>query len=232
MNRGELRTQLTWILNANTSQTDPGFFGPSTDTNRNFHWALDAAYREEVVRAKQQGLMGAFRRRHAVTWTSGAETMAIPAQVKLKSIDHLSDETDFSPGTPVSFYDDAYGTVSGIYNRDKDTWGWYPAPSSDRSLVVHYLEVAEPLTSDADIPSLFPVEHHDLIAWSAAIWMRTVADEKGPPALWIAKQQDLRMVLWKDLSRGQVIRHPTSSIRGTSAQFDASSGIANDTNAV
>jgi hypothetical protein len=58
------------------------------------------------------------------------------------------------------------------------------------------------MTEDLDEPILIPRRHRHLLIWSAAIILRTVADEE-PPRMFLTRQRDLRERFHKSLSMGR-----------------------------
>jgi hypothetical protein len=211
MNLAELRDLVSFIVDYNEGQTDQDFRGPSTDTNKHIDRALNLSYKEEVRLAIQNGGEDSFRFLHTFTWAASATSMAIPDALKGKIIEAIRDDTDQTPGPILRLWDQlADGT--GLYKRTKDTWGWNPAPSSAKTLTALFHGMPEDMKQEGDVPWILDDSHHELLAWSAAIWLRTVADEQAP-SNWLSRQQELRFQLWKEVSRGTPKLFPPKSIR-------------------
>jgi hypothetical protein len=155
-----------------------------------------------------------FKRKSDFTWTADATTMEIPDEMLGKQILRISDDTDTSPGPVLRIWDEA-NDGSGFYTYDHDTWGWYPAPSSDRSLVITYVADCKYLREATDEPDLIPRRHRDLIIWSAAIWLHQVAPVTNTKTLglWLGRQDELRFDYHKELARGSPAGHPPPHIR-------------------
>jgi hypothetical protein len=211
MNLGQMRDKLSFIVGFNQGQTQQDFVGPSANTNQRLDDSLNEAYREECALAKQNASREWFFRTHAFTWVTDAATMAIPDVLKDKDIELIRDDTDESPGPMVEKWDGITSSGSGLYRVDMDTWGWYPTPSSDRSLVAMYIAEPSELVQDGDAPGLLPSQAHDLLIWSAAIVLKMVADERSPE-MWISRQGALRLQLWKTLTLGPIRQYPPNTI--------------------
>lgn len=218
MNLGQLRDKLAYIVGFNQGQVQQDFVGPSANTNQRLDDALNEAYREECVLAKQNSSREWFYRTHAFTWASDAATMPIPATLKDKDIECIRDDTAESPGPIVGKWD-GFSPGSGLYRVDMDTWGWYPTPNASKSLVAIYEAEPEELVQDGDVIALLPSQSHDLVIWSAALILKMVADERSPE-MWLARQQALRFQLWKTLTLGHIRQYPPNSITNWNSGTD------------
>lgn len=206
-----IRSLVSYRANFNPGQTDQDFRGPSTYPNQRIDEAINEAYSEECILAKIGGSRPWFKRIHAFTWPASSSTVTIPDQLKDRDIEVILDVTSTTPGTPVQLWD-GVSEGSGMYRRDFDTWGWLPAPSSDLSLEATYIAENVKMDQDGDVPELVPLQHRWLLVWSAAIILKTIADE-APPQEWVRRQAGLRYNFHKTLSLGQPHRYPAPRIR-------------------
>lgn len=216
MERGnllELRDRLSWMIDFNATQTDQDFRGPSGDANRRVNDEINLAYRREVEEAKKVREMH-FKRKHSFTWTANASTLDIPEGLKDCRIFRIRDNTDVNPGPILSVWDEG-DDGNGFYVYDNDTWGWYPAPSSARTLVAEYLAESGWLKADADEPALIPRRHRELIVLSAAINMHMVAPITDTKTFkdWQNRLYELRFAWHKEVARGSPSEHPPARIR-------------------
>lgn len=209
-NLGQIRNKVSYLVNFNPGQTDQDFRGPAAYANQRVHDAINEAYTEEVNLGKTAS-RDWFRRRVAMTWTADAATMAIPLTVKDADIEIVLNETSTTPGVPVPIWN-LITDGSGLYRYDMDTWGWYPTPSAAQTIAIYYVGRPVELNQDDDEPSLIPMDHRDLLVWSAGIILKTIADEEAPQK-WIKRQEALRFNFHKTLSMGHPHQYPPPRIR-------------------
>ena len=191
----ELQNQTKELLNFNASQTDQDF------TLVQVKNAINRAYRREYVRARQEGSRRYFISTTDVSWPSDAATLELPARLKGAQIVRVSDVTGNDPGSELMFSD--YGNVGDIFwlNRNTIQWGTN-GPSSNKTLRFEYFPKTTDMIQDDDEPDLVPPEHRELIFWTAAIDLRNRADEMAPQS-WLMERENLRMDLWKDISKNR-----------------------------
>lgn len=209
----ELRDRLSWMIDFNATQTDQDWRGPSSYANKRVDDELNLAYRREVEAGKKIREL-AFKRLHQFTWTASATTLDIPAALVHKRIFRIRDNTDVNPGPILQVWDQG-NDGQGFYIYDNDTWGWYPAPSSARTLVAEYLADAEWMKADTDEPRLIPPRHRELLPLSAAINMHQVAPVTDTATFqsWLQSANELRFAWHKELARGSPTEHPPAHIR-------------------
>lgn len=210
MQFSELIDETSFIVSFQSSSVDQAFKGNATDPNKRIKQALNEAYRDEVKLGKINGGKRPFYLNKTTTWASGEETIEIPEPVRGTTIVGVLDYTNSIIGAPLEFYNPLIGG-SGLYVVDYKTWGWYPTPSSDKSLYIIYLAAANKLEHDIDEPYLIYPELHDLLKWSAACLLWTVA-KLEIPAEWKERRKELREQYWKMLSLGSPMTYPPPSI--------------------
>jgi hypothetical protein len=203
------------LVNFNSTQTDQSFAGPTAETNRYIDWAINEAYREEIKLGRRNVSRDAFMKQYSFTWEADDASVTIPDEVKGKDILGIRDDTNQSPGRFLTFHK-INSDIDGVYVSDRDTWGWYPKPSADRELVVFYLASPKNLNNADDEPDLLQEDDQDLLVWSAAILLRTAADDEAPSS-WSRKQFDLRMSFWKGLASGRPMINPPPQIHHVNA---------------
>ncbi len=195
MDLAELRDQLAFSLNHNDGQTDQDF--SDARLNDNINWA----YRREVRGAKLEGVRSYFTKNDSFTWAADAVTQTLPLNLRRKQIVVFKDITSNDPGQKLTVSAD--GARGGVHWVDNNTLQWGTSgPGATKTIRAFYLADAEKLTDDADEPELIPEEMHELIVWSAAVYLRTVADEFAPPG-WLAALTEARMDYHKYVSRGR-----------------------------
>lgn len=202
MNLADFRTRVKWLLNFNQGQANQDFAGPANDTNFHVDWLLNESGREELRLAKLV-YKAPFKQRHALTWAASTSTLDIPEALREGQVIAVMDETALSPGSVVNFSEEYVG-VDGIYRYSSEKWGWYPTPSSARTLSVLYLAGWVSLVAEAQVPTVIPQDLHGLLCWSAAILGRRVADQEAP-AQWLEQQKSMREQWHLLLSKG----HPS-----------------------
>lgn len=196
----EIRDKVNFLVNFNPGQSDQSFAGPSTDINKYTDWAINEAYREEIRIARRMVSRMAFLKTQGMTWNANAASMPIPLNVKDRDIYAIRDDTNESPGFILTF-SDSTSPVTGIYRYDHETWGWYPAPSSAKTLSIYYLASPNEMKNAGDIPDLLKPDDHDILVWGAAILLRSAADEAAPTK-WERRHEDLRWQLHKGIAQG------------------------------
>ena len=204
MNFKELQDEVSDLLNFNSSQTDQDF------TTSQIKKSINRAYLRETNKARQEGLSSYFKAVTTFTWPSGSKTFALPGNIQKRFIINMDDITDQDPGRMLTFSDNPL--VGDLFWLDRNTIQWgEDGPGADKSIRVEFFVYPETLLNDDDEPSIIGPEHHELLYYSAAIDLRTRADEAAPME-WLRQQMELRIDLYKDLSRGRPIKNvPTIS---------------------
>lgn len=189
MNRGELRTYLSTVLNFNSSSTDADF--STTQLNQ----AIQLAYNRCVVDAQQHGTRKFFLKTVQFTWPSGQLQYQLTNTASNTSTISIRDVTDAEggPGYPVDLWWKEHNVLQ---------WATTDGPSENRTIELHFLASAEDLLSDGTVPLLVPLQFHELIIWEAAIWLREVADETAPGA-WVGNRTTWQQRYWKHVSSGR-----------------------------
>ena len=190
-----LQDEVSELLNFNSSQTDQDF------TTSQIKKAINRAYAREYRKARQEGVRQWFAATVQLTWTSGSTTFTLPDSVKRNQIIHVIDVTNNDPGYTLVF--DDRGFLGDLHWKDRNTLQWgTDGPSEDKTLRIEYMAEPEEMSADADEPKLVSRDHHELIAYSAAIDLRTRADEVAPQS-WLFERQELRIDFYKDVSRSR-----------------------------
>lgn len=170
-------------LDANPTQSDSSF------TDDQIKRALNAAYREEINKAKTEASLLFFYKIFSFTWPASEPTYSI-AGTPLANMDLYAFQ-DITQGEhrPVDMR---------ILWRDKDTlfWGDAQGPTSARTIRVIYVAAPEDLVNDADEPSLVDYNYRDLWPLSAAIRLRDKSYE-GSPGAWLSRLNNERLVWYK-----------------------------------
>ena len=189
-----IKDQLDFYLNNDSTATGADF------TAARLKQAINFAYREEVRSAVNEGSRRWYMTTQQLTWPASQLTLALPPGLSQKGLIRIEDVTNADPGAEILF--DVTGWRGGIFWKDRNTIQWgSQGPAAAVTLRVLFFAEPTPLDKDGDEPDLIPSAFHDLIALSAAIWLRSVADE--PPASWMRMRQDMRADLYKFLSKGK-----------------------------
>ena len=200
MNFTELQNRLAFVLNFNDTQTDSEY------TTARLKQSLNYAYEREVIKAEEEGSKVWFKSTMKVTWPKSQLLLTPPEPLKQSNLIKIEDITNTNPGVRLSLSAD--GLAGDIHWADRNTLQWSTVgPSSARSLRFHYYARATEMSEDEDIPELIPPQFHEMIVWSAAIFLRDIADESAPGA-WQRRLQDWQIDFYKYLSRGR----PTSDV--------------------
>lgn len=188
------RTKL-W-LNFNEDQTDQDF------SEAQILSVLNMVLTEECSLAKQEGARSWFRTSTEFTWAASEVTLTLPEPLSRVSMYRLVDVTDTTgPGARILFSQE--GFTGDVFWKTRTVLQWgSTGPASERTLRAYYFATPEELVTDLDIPELIPDEFHELLPLSAAVVLRTMADDAAPQA-WLMKQRDYRNRLWKFMSRGR-----------------------------
>lgn len=200
MNRDELKTLTALILNHNEGQTDQDFTAAQINT------AIGQAYNEELIEMAENSLMEHLISTYEFVWTSGTVTKALPSSIEGKLLLRLANVTNNDLGDRLLF--SSYGADTDLFWKDKSTMQWgTTGPSSDTTIRATYIATAESLVTGTSVPFLIPLQFHHLLAWTAACWLKDVAEETSP-GIWLMRVQKTRERLWKYMSRGK----PVSSV--------------------
>ena len=146
-----------------------------------------------------------------IVWLSGAVTLALPSSIRRSQVARVLDVTSSDPGYEIVFDDSGF---LGVHWKDRGTLQWGSAgPGENRTLRVEYMPEPEEMSADEDEPALVSSDHHELIFYSAAIDLRTRADEVAPQS-WLMERHELRIDFYKDVSRGRPHTTVTTIRRG------------------
>lgn len=195
MNFKELQDELALVLNFTPDTVDQDFNSTQLQSQ------LNSAYMREVRQAKQNAGYAYFRNYFDFIWPANALTYDLGNQIAWQDFDSFYDITSSEPG---------YRLIVGDVPGQTDIWWQTPTilqwgtigPGSERTLRVRYLAKAEKMLNDIDEPQLIPPEYRELLVWSAAVYLRTIADEMAPQA-WLGKLEELQHDFWKGLSKGR-----------------------------
>lgn len=186
MNFGEIQTHTKDILNFNPAQANADF--TVDQLKRAINFCLSA----EVDRVKLHAHPAYFLASQDFTWTSGAETQALPTGMQGYDFIRFYDVTDDSTGP---------GNALALPWENRTTLRWGTSgPSSARTIRAVYYARPATLVSDADVPDLLPPEFHEIICWSAASYLRMMADEDAP-GRWLVYLEERRLDMIKRMSR-------------------------------
>ena len=181
MNRREIRDYAGFILGFNDEQTEGDF--TTARLNKAINWAYENRWNE----TKQQVARASLVEYTDVEWASGEPTFELPEDLRGKALyKFVQVSSDVELQLSIRFQ-----------TRNVLMWD-ESGPTGDITLRVYYIATAEKLETDEQVPLLIPPAHHQLIAWDAAILLKTIADQEVP-AKWTTMQENLSMSLVKDL---------------------------------
>lgn len=190
-----MQDEVSELLNFNSSQADQDF------TTAQIKKAINRAYAREYRKGRQEGLKQWFMGITQVTWGSSDTTLTLPGNIRRSQITQMMDITASDPGRIMVFA--SRGSLGGVFWKDRNTLQWGESgPGEDKTIRIEYMPEPEEMSSDADEPELVGPAHHELIFYSAAIDLRTRADEAAPQ-MWLYELESLRTDFYKDVSRGR-----------------------------
>ena len=196
MNRGEMRSDLSFIVNVDEGTANQDF--STSRLNKAIQWCYD----EEVRKAKLRGQVRWFKKTAQITWPASQVRLKLPTSLSKRNLVGLWDFTNADPGYPIVVRETSLdGGDCWWFDNDTLQWGT-TGPSSAVTVHIEYLEDAEFLASDSNEPDLIPTDYHKMIVWGAAVFLRAVGDE-APPAFWVQQHSELQMDYWKFLSKGR-----------------------------
>lgn len=200
MNLGEARARMAYRLGFKTDQADQDFAGPSTDTNRRLDNFYNTSRFEELQLAAEEAGTVWMQRDHEDTWPANTLLHTLPTNLQEAQLRAIYDITANSgEGDPLWMGDRFSGST--LVWRNSKTLEWRDGgPGSDRTL--RYLYVAQPaeFTEATDECDIIPSRHHNLYVLAASVRLREVADESAPKS-WVTHRNELRHLLWKELSQ-------------------------------
>jgi hypothetical protein len=173
MTRGEIETFTKFIMLPNSRQATNSVFTPTDITN-----AVQRAYEREwnefcIIATRSQVVVS-----HQFTWPSGQISMPMPRLLQGRIIHSFFDITDNPQGI---------GLRTVFYIEDLTKLMRWPStvgtpgtgPFRDTLLRAFFLPHAEALESADQTPVLIPPNHHQMLAWSAAVELVRIADGDG-----------------------------------------------------
>jgi len=197
----DIYNDLGMVLNFNSGQTDQDY------TAAQLKRAINMAYTREVNIGKQEGSRRHFIKRNTFSWPASQAELTLPSELRGAELLRINDITNTTPGEQLSF--SAYGVGGGdVYFIDNNTLRWGTnGPAAAKTLQAMYLAQPQELVEDSQEPELVPPAYHELLMWSAACWLRDVADEECPRA-WTEQRDELRLGYHKYISRGRPMDDP------------------------
>lgn len=204
-NLAELKDELKFIYNFNLGQTDQDLRGTSIDPDKRFRDALNEAYVDEVEEAAQMGDTLYFIVQKRLTWPVSTPTLDIGEDLATATIYRI-DHKDATAGETTAWellWVANWTEDVNHYWLDRRTLQWgLVGPSSDKTLRFIYVAEPEEMQDDIDEPVLIPRKFRHLLAYSAAIKLRMVADEETNSPL-VRRRNEIRERLWKSISQGR-----------------------------
>ena len=195
MNFKELQDEVSELINFNSLQADQDFSALQIKK------AVNRSYAREYRKARQEGIRRYFTTTLDITWSANTVTIELPNGLKHAQLCKVTDVSATDPGTAIVF--DERGFLGDVFWKNRVTLQWgQTGPNEDKTLRFEFYPEPEKMNNDDDVPELLPPDHHELIFYSAAIDLKTRADEMAPPA-WLNEREELRMDLYKDMSRGR-----------------------------
>ena len=195
MNFDELQDRVGFVLNFNDGQADQDF------TAARIKQAINYAYNREIQKAMLEGSRRFFRATQDVTWAASSVTLTLPAGVAKKALIRIADVTSDAIGAQLLFSEN--GLTGDVFFKDRSTLQWGTSgPSSAKTLRFVYYETPLDMIDDDDEPDIMPEAFHELLVWSAAIWLRTVGDESAPTE-WRRELMELQIDFYKHVSLGR-----------------------------
>lgn len=190
-----LQDEVSDLLNFNSTQVDQDF------STAQIKKAINRAYAREYRKARQEGLRSWFIGYTEVSWPSSSATLSLGKNIRRTQITKIMDITKDDPGHILVF--DAGGLIGDVFWKDRNTLQWgEEGPGEDKTLRIEYFPEPEEMSADEDEAELLGPAHHELVFYSAAVDLKTRADEVAPQA-WVFELENLRLDLYKDVSRGR-----------------------------
>ena len=185
MNLEELDDMLSFILNSNDTQSATEYAAARR------LMALNAAYKREWNEIQLHVSRNAKLATHEFTWAASAQTCAVPTELRGKTV--------------YAYYDATQSTVTPpklvLAYRDQNTLEWMPSgPGSATTVRAEYVPSPTKLVDPQDIPSLILDQYHELLVWSAALWLVEIVDREAAPKKWHDMAQDLQEQAIKGMS--------------------------------
>lgn len=218
MKRSEIRGEVAFLVNFTEGVAD------QDTTTARLNKMIQQAYNQEVERAKLASHRRFWQMNQDVTWLADSATYSLPTSLRGKTLIDILDTTEGEPGISLLFGESS-NSVGDVSWKDKDTlqWSSTSGPSSDRTIRFTYEAAAETLLDDESTPALVPPQFHYLIAWTAAILFRMIADEQVPRD-WRVEQNEMRLDFYKHVGRGRPLSStPTVGGKGGDAATTSNS---------
>lgn len=199
MTLAEMRNELAFILNVDEAQANQDF------TTARLNRALNYADNTETEKAKQNGYTLWFKRVQPFTWPISTPQATPPAVIHRTNTAAVYNVTNSDPGYRFIITEgpDLGGDAFWFDNKTLQWQGVNAVgPSTNLSLRFFYLGNAVQMVTDEDESALIPPQFHWLLVWSAACWLKQVADERIPET-WQKTLLDWQQDFWKFLSKAR-----------------------------
>lgn len=204
MNLADYRTNLQFLIGFNNGQTNQDFNGNlqlDGTVVTQIDWLINQAGQRELELSQANGETHWFKQHKQDTWPAGQLTYVPTIDPTKNQIIRFIDETNGIPG--YEFIVAGSQDWGGIFWLDRTTLQWGTVgPGANVLVGIEYIPGWTNLVNATDTPTYFPVQHHQVILWSAAVLARELADEVAPQA-WYKNLQDRRESLWTYQSSAQ-----------------------------
>lgn len=185
MTRSQLVARVKLLLQTNSAQLNTDL---SAD---NYVGFVQSAYEQLWTRVSYEANSNGNSSYIDNSWPAGTPTRTL-TQLGLTGKYLLGFYLVLSDGTTGA-------RIPGIRFQDSGTlvWDSYPQPAT--TVRAYFRLVAETLTGDNSIPTLFGPEHHEAIAYEAAIQIKEALDHDIPPR-WASRLENLEYYAFKSIS--------------------------------
>jgi hypothetical protein len=185
MNRDALVARAKLLLQTNSAQL-------STDLSaEDYVGFVQSAYEQIWTRISYEANSNGNSSYKDVSWPSGTPTRTL-LQLGLQNAYLLGFYTVYGDNTTGP-------RIPGIRFQDSATLVWDTYPQPVTTVRAYYRTVAELLTSGISVPALLGPEHHEAIAYEAAIQIKEALDHDIPQR-WAARLENLEYYAFKSIS--------------------------------
>lgn len=176
-----LRVETSRIVNFNQGQPDQDFDGTSDDAWDEIDAAINEAYENLLHDMIAETDPDMFMVNEELTWSSGDLTYQLPEHLEQDNLEWIEDITSSDPGDIVWVHGRGINYYPDVLWKDYRTLQWGTSgPSGDRSLRFHHMARAADMKQPEDIPEYVPARFRKILAWDAAIILRTEAEDEAP----------------------------------------------------
>lgn len=185
MTRSQIVDKVKLLLQANSAQLNTDLASTA------YIGFVQSAYRQLWTRISYEANSNGNSTYLDFTWPAGEPT---------KTVTSAGLTGQYLLGFYYVLSNDATGRrITTVRYQDPTTLVWDSPPQTDTTVRAYFRLCAESLGSDSSVPALIGPEHHDAIAYEAAIQI-CEAQNRNVPGTWVQRLENLEYYAFKSIT--------------------------------